>query len=592
MRAALYTRVSSQEQAQHGVSLAEQKERLEHWAKAEGWEIAGIYTDKGYTGGNAERPELQRMMDDARAKLFDVVVVTKLDRLFRNNRLLQNYIHELENYSIHFVAQAEGIDTSKPGMGKVILNMLGSVAEWEHDRIGERVADFWRHLARKGQWSSGRTPFGYRFENTKKELIIDPLEAEAIRFIFKVYTEKEIGIVRTAELANKQELITPRPGRRHHTTWTQSAIRYILTHPAYKGGPSENWPFKSPAIVTPEIWDAAQRQLSSNRHFRETENKSPFQGLLRCGLCGHTMRIGLNHGAIKVWECPGRLKRLHLDDSPRCTLPRFNAKEIETDLTDFIIQLFNDPDMILKFINNTLNDLEKERRILERKLKPIQGNIDRIKESMEKADTMYQLGRLSTEDYKTRISGLRSKIREFEQQSKDADPMLIKTLAENEKSTKYYQLLTEWAEYIKKRNDSKTGRLAHDREIIKRAMETGNEKLLEEISYGEPIFNPESNTLIEKLQDAAVNEKDKDSFQFMLGSELMWVPDPDYWKHPQETGSRHLRKLGLYVYVYPDKIEIKGNIRTANISPAYKQDISLPINIKLEMSELTGGGSR
>jgi len=343
MRAALYTRVSTQEQAQHGISLSEQKERLEAWGKIEDWEITDIYTDDGYTGGNDNRPDLQRLMADAKTGAFNIAAVTKIDRFFRNTRQLLNYIHELESHGVTFMAQAEGIDTSKPGMGKVILSMLGSVAEWERERIGNRVSDFRQHLANKGQWSSGRTPFGYRFNKDTKELIVDPLEAEAIKFIYKTYTERQTGIVQTAELANKEGVITPRAGRRKHTTWTQSAIRHVLTHPAYKGGPNESWPFKAPAIVTSGIWDTAQRQLAGNRHFRETENHNPFTGLLRCGLCGYTLRIGYNHNATQIWECPGRLKRLHLDGSPRCTLPRTPASTLTEYLAFKVTEIFSDP---------------------------------------------------------------------------------------------------------------------------------------------------------------------------------------------------------------------------------------------------------
>lgn len=515
MRAALYTRVSSQEQAQHGVSLSEQKERLEAWAKLEGWDIAGIYTDEGHSGATDKRPGLQSLMEDARAKLFDIVAVSKLDRFFRNTRQLLNYVHDLDSNGITFVAQAEGIDTSKPGMGKIILSMLGSVAEWERERIGNRISDFRNHLARRGQWSSGRTPFGYRFDKAKKELLIDPLEAEAVRFIFNTYANNEIGIVRTAELCNQKEIITPRPGRRHHTTWTQSAIRHVLTHPAYKGGPNDDWVFNTPAIIPPELWNAAQRQLSTNRHFRDSESKSPYQGLLRCGLCGHTMRIGYNHSTSKVWECPGRLKRLHLDDSPRCILPRFDAKSLEGRMSVKIAKILNNPELLDKYIGDTINNLEKEKSKLERKLKPIQGNIKRIQESMTKADTMYQLGRLSTEDYKSRITGLRARLQELERQTTEADPLLLGQLKETDKLLKYWAGYSHMMQFFAKQRGKKLKVPALDAFFTLQALS----------------------------------------------------PSP---KYPQEPAGHYLKQLGLFIYIYPKHIEIKGVLRPINITAGYR----------------------
>jgi site-specific DNA recombinase len=520
VKVGLYLRVSSQEQAKHGISLADQQQRLESWAHMEGWEIAGIYSDEGYSGGTDNRPELQRLLQDAKSGAFNLVAVTKLDRFFRNIRLTLNYIHELETSAVSFVAHDDNIDTRQPGMAKILLNMLASMAEFERERIGERISDFRTHLAAKGQWSSGRTPFGYRFNKTTKELIIDPLEAEAVRTIFSTYTQNEIGLVRTAEVCNSKGLITPRMGRRQHTTWTQSAVRHVLTHPAYKGGPNEDWPFNTPVIVKPEIWDAAQRQLTSNRHFRATDSHSPFQGLLRCGLCDHTLRIGYNHSTKRVWECPGRLKRLHLDGSPRCTLPRFDSETFEKRLTTMLKTILNDPALLDKYIEDTIKELEKEKGKLERKLKPVQGNIDRQKDAMTRADTMFELGRLSKEEYRTRIAGIRKRIAELEKQADAADPMLLRQLTDTEKQLKYWTGYSHLKGFMAKRG--------------------------KELRTGPAL----------------------DIFTTLQG--LAPVPSYDFIDKPLESVSQQLRKMGLYVYVYLSKLEIKGNIRQSNIYPVYR----------------------
>lgn len=567
MRAALYTRVSSQEQAQHGVSLAEQRERLEAWARVEGWEIANIYVDEGYSGGTGERPELKQLMVDARAQLFDVVAVTKIDRFFRNTRQLLNHIHELELNDVIFVAQSEGIDTSKPGVGNIILNLLGSVAQWEGERIGERIKNFRGYLAKKGQWSSGRTPFGYRFDKVKKELLIDPLEAEAIKFIYNTYVNNEIGIVRTAELCNKEELITPRAGRRKHTTWTQSAIRHVLTHPAYKGGPNDDWIFKTPAIIASEIWDAAQRQLSSNRHFRETDTHSPYQGLLRCGLCNHTLRIGWSHNKYRKWECPGRLKRLHLDDSPRCQLPRLDAEKLESKLSDKIINIFKDPELLNQYIADTIKDLQKERRELERKLKPIRGSIDQLKGKMEQADTMYEAKRLSRENYLARIAGLRVKISELERQTDAADPLLLRQLDDNSKALKYWDGYKKFEQF----SDSFSLKKA---EFFKEFEQLANTGKFDEILNDNSENPAEYDNNIPTLTDADFDNA------------FVPLPDAAIIDHPHEVGSRQLRKLGLFVYIYPDKLEIKGSIRQTHVTAGYSEDINLPLCIRLELDDI------
>ena len=547
-RVAFLRRVSSQEQAQDGNSLDTQLSILQTYAKIHDWQLAGDYVDAGYSGSTDQRPGLQSLMSAARAHEFDTVAVTKLDRFFRNLRLLKNYLFELDNLDIGFIAAQESLDTST-APGRLMLNMVGSFAEFERERIGERIKDTRAHLAAQGQWSSGRTPYGYRFSKLTKELIVEAIEGEGegVRFIFNAYVGNEIGIVRCAEFCNDRGIITPRLGRRKHTTWTQSAVRHILTHPAYKGGPNEGWPFRCPAIIKPELWDMAQRQLANNRHFRATDTHSPYQGLLRCGLCNHTLRTGYNHGGQggKVWECPGRLKREHLDRSPRCTLPRFGAGILEADLSFEVMNIFNNPDILLGYIDQTVRDLNKEREALERKLRPIRGDVKRIKEAQDKADIMFQLSRLSADEYKARIAGLRARLADFERRTDEADPMLLRGIADNERALKYWQSL---------RNMAQPGSL------FNKVFGFDNSNL--EPIKRTPNMSPESPT-IEYENVPTLTSAD-------LQHAFTWIPDPEIFEQPVIIAARQLRKLGLYAYIYPKKIEIKGSIRPTNTTPACK----------------------
>ncbi len=532
IRVGLYERVSSQEQAQHGVSLDEQAERLDLFAKLEGWRPYDHYRDEGVSGGTDDRPQLQRLMADARAGRIDLVVVTKLDRFFRNTRLLLNYIHELEGYGVGFVAQSEGVDTRKPGIGKIILSLLGSIAEWERERIGQRVSDFRQHLARQGRWSSGRPPFGYRFDKDSKELVIDKLEAEAIRFAYTTYTSQQLGLIRLAEAMNAGEQLTPRMGKRKCSTWTQSAVRHILTHPAYKGGPNETWQFKCPAIVEPEVWEAVQRRLASNQHFKPATSgcKSRFRGKLHCGLCGHTLRVGYSHNTKAVYECPGRLKRLHLDGSARCVLPRFEVPNLDDTLWQKIDDLCNNPDMVVEFIHKTIANLDNERSLLKEKLLPLNEEEARLKEELTICDARLEMKRISPEVYKKRVRELDGQLRRLEERKRGIDPFALRDLKYNQESIDHYQYL------------------------LRSVTEWGNKEDI-----------------------------------------LSWFADDrDY-----EIGLGMPGKIqqGLTALVFADHTELKGNIKVgqSNVSPTYKNDIELPLSIRIELPELASileGGER
>jgi DNA invertase Pin-like site-specific DNA recombinase len=531
IRVALYCRVSSAEQAEHGISLEEQRERLKVWAKTEDWQVAGYYIDEGISGGTDNRPELQRLMHDARAGAFNLVAVTKLDRFFRSTRLLLNYIHDLSELGISFVAQAESIDSRKPGMGNFIINLLGTVAEWERTRIGERVADFRNHLASQGRWSSGRTPYGYRFNKQTKQLDIYQPEAEAIRFLFTEYTSKHLGVIRLAEAINAAGHIPPRTHRRHQKSdfWTQTTVQHILKHPGYIGGPNNQWRFNTPAIIDTELWQRAQSQLLSNRHFKPSESgKTAFQGRLRCGLCGYTLRIGYNHNTEKVYECPGRLRRQHLNGSPRCTLPRFDTVEMDKRIQSQIDAIVANPATFRSHLVSTLKNIEAERKLLAKNLQSLEAEAAAVHEDMTVCDARLEMHRITPEVYKARIKQLQGKLNEIERRGTEADPCAM-----NEFTLKDSQV-----------------------------------KLLQAI-----LVSTDDGTEIKDLQTMA---------HWAGGVVDLNAPNHKLIKFVVESILERPASFFNALLVYPDRVEIKGTVvGNLNISPTCKNVISLPLSIKV-----------
>jgi len=193
-KAALYARVSSQEQAIDGVSIEAQISTLHSYAQSQGWEVAGEYIDAGYSGGTDERPNLKRLLFDGRKHNFDIIAVAKLDRFSRNLRLLLNNLYELEQLGIKFVATQESLDTSTP-YGKFAMQIMGVIAEFERGRIGERVRDSRRYLTAQGKWAGGRVLYGYRWLPGQKQWETIPEEVKVIRYIYQLYLEEKLGML-------------------------------------------------------------------------------------------------------------------------------------------------------------------------------------------------------------------------------------------------------------------------------------------------------------------------------------------------------------------------------------------------------------
>ena len=135
-RAALYVRVSTDEQAAEGYSLDAQKSILEDHCLAEGLDIAGVYEDDGYSGRNTNRPAYRRMMDEIDS--WDVLVVLKMDRIHRNSRNFMSMMDELERNKKEFVSCYEALDTSN-ALGRFVVDMIQRMAQLESEQIGERT---------------------------------------------------------------------------------------------------------------------------------------------------------------------------------------------------------------------------------------------------------------------------------------------------------------------------------------------------------------------------------------------------------------------------------------------------------------------
>src|ERR1700734_2968165 len=178
-RCAVYTRKSSEEGLEQDFnSLHAQREAIEAFIKSqqgEGWKLVKTaYDDGGLSGGNMERPALQRLLEDIRRRLVDVVVVYKVDRLTRALSDFAKMVEVFDAYGVSFVAVTQQFNTTT-SMGRLTLNVLLSFAQFEREVTGERIRDKIAASKRKGMWIGGLVPLGYEVRD--RQLAIEPTEA-------------------------------------------------------------------------------------------------------------------------------------------------------------------------------------------------------------------------------------------------------------------------------------------------------------------------------------------------------------------------------------------------------------------------------
>jgi site-specific DNA recombinase len=195
-RCAIYTRKSSEEGLEQDFnSLQAQREACEAFIKSqasEGWKlIKTAYDDGRMSGGTMERPALQRLLTDIGEGLVDVVVVYKVDRLTRSLADFAKMVEMFDARGVSFVAVTQQFNTTT-SMGRLTLNVLLSFAQFEREVTGERIRDKIAASKRKGMWMGGVPPLGY--EVLERRLVVNPTEANTVRYIYERYLE--LGCVR------------------------------------------------------------------------------------------------------------------------------------------------------------------------------------------------------------------------------------------------------------------------------------------------------------------------------------------------------------------------------------------------------------
>ena len=229
MKTSIYIRVSTEDQAKEGYSLEVQREYLESFAKREGYDVFKVYCDDGISAYSTRREALQQLLKDAKDKKFELVLVYKIDRFSRNLKDLLMLVDELSSYGVGFKSATEPFDTTTSA-GKLMFQQLGSFAEFERNRIAERVFPGMVKGVLNGNWQGARfSPFGYTYNKQKKLLEINEREANIVKLIYTMYLAGKSTHEITAYL-NKKEYKT-RTGKQFYTKF----IGDILKNRIYTG---------------------------------------------------------------------------------------------------------------------------------------------------------------------------------------------------------------------------------------------------------------------------------------------------------------------------------------------------------------------
>lgn len=401
-RTAIYIRVSSFRQAQDGDSIPAQRDALRKYIdNRDDLIFAGEYLDDGVSGTKATRDELSRLLDDVKSGKVDLILVTKLDRLYRNIKHYLNMMDVLDKHGVGWTAIWEPIyDTTTP-QGRLIVNQMMSIAQFEAENTGQRIRQVQAYKITQGEVISGSCPHGY---SIKDKHLVPNEYAPNVLLAYKTFNR--IGSIggTMVEMAEVEGL--PR---------LQLGFKRMLSNPIYIGEYRGNKKFCEPIIPRP-LWERTQQLLPKNI---KTNQKYTylFSGLIRCADCGCSFaaltRRRDRGGGVKVthmYRCPKHYQRR----PAQCT----NAKILnEGPLEKYLVSNLNN------LISNVIVEYNQgpARKDNRQKIAAIERKADRLKD-------LYVNGLISLDEYKADKSAYMARIEELRQDQDKAQAVDLDAL--------------------------------------------------------------------------------------------------------------------------------------------------------------------
>lgn len=274
-RTAIYLRVSTDKQAQEGDSIPAQRDALMKYVKEHNYIFVGEYLDDGISGTKEDRAEFQRMMEDVKRGLIELILVTKLDRIHRSLRNFLNMQDTLDKYNCDWLAIWEPMYDSSTPQGRMIINTMMNLAQFEAEQTGQRIRQVFQYKREKGEILSGKVPCGLKIEN--KHLVADE-NFENVKKVFEYYQEHG-NLRKTVDYAISIGVMLG-----------SSGVKKMLKNERYK------------SFVGADLFNDVQMLFSKNIKYN-THRTYIFTGLIVCAECGGKLGGHTRSHELQYYRC-------------------------------------------------------------------------------------------------------------------------------------------------------------------------------------------------------------------------------------------------------------------------------------------------
>lgn len=392
IRCAIYDRVSTDNQVEHGISLDTQKDALTEYAHKYNYKIVDYYTDEGLTARKKmqNRRELMRLLNDVKADKIDLILVTKLDRWFRNIKDYHNTQAVLEAHHCNWKTIFEDYDTSTSN-GRFAINIMLSVNENECDRDSERIKSVFAYKKKNREYLSGPVPYGYKLVSKKlvKDDVTRPIVEDIISRYFSCFSKR-----------NTVYYIREKYGEDSPTSYQ---INRILGSPTYMGELYGITDYCEP-YLTPAQYHHI-RKISDTKYYPHNQEPYLFSQLIKCPGCGcnlsgYVKKHTTKSGAIttrKAYKCTKKFVERH---SSACLS--------ETVVEEYMLT------HILPALNKKVYDVDYSLAAIT----PASNNVINLKAEISRLNNMFQKGRIDEDYYDEQYLRLNEKLNKEQAEQK------------------------------------------------------------------------------------------------------------------------------------------------------------------------------
>ncbi|WP_053027469.1 cassette chromosome recombinase CcrC [Staphylococcus haemolyticus] len=447
---ALYSRVSTSEQSEHGYSIHEQEQVLikEVVKNFPGYDYE-TYTDSGISGKNIEgRPAMKRLLQDVKDNKIEMVLSWKLNRISRSMRDVFNIIHEFKEHDVGYKSISENIDTSNAS-GEVLVTMFGLIGSIERQTLISNVKLSMNAKARSGEAITGRV-LGYKLSlnplTQKNDLVIDENEANIVREIFDLYLNHNKGLKAITTVLNQKgyRTINQKP-------FSVYGVKYILNNPVYKGyvrfNNHQNWAVqrrsgksdkndvilvkgKHEAIISEEVFDKVHEKLASKsfKPGRPIGGDFYLRGLIKCPECGNNMVCRRTYYKTKKSK-ERTIKSYYIcslfnrSGSSACHSNSINAEVVERVINVHLNRILSQPDIIKQIASNVIEELKQKhsnQTEIKYDIDSLEKQKAKLKTQQERLLELFLDDQMDSEMLKAKQSQMNQQLEVLDQQIKEA----------------------------------------------------------------------------------------------------------------------------------------------------------------------------